>query len=137
MSTHAPGLEAESLTFVALADGTIVVDGEIPDGAAIPLAEAVESQLAAPYEAAAVHADGDVWSVAAHSVLIASAEGPAETVELSRVDGQVSAMIDGRGVAAALVPKELRALLDDEAGDVAITGERLDDATWVLERWAL
>ena len=53
-SAHAPDLPGDTFSFVALEDGTLVVDDDVPEGSATPLAEAVETDLRKPYEAVAV-----------------------------------------------------------------------------------
>src|SRR5574340_1017445 len=80
-SADASELIGDTVTFVTLADGTIVVDGDQPDGALTPLAEAVEETVEPPYRAAAARSEGSVWSVIAESVRI---------VELPRVHGDVA-----------------------------------------------
>ncbi len=138
MTVEAPELPTETLTFVALEDGTLVVDDDIPEGSATPLAEGVESQLGRPYEAAAVRVDEGVWVVAASEVLIAAgASGDGERAELTRVGDEITATVDGSRVAFDAAPAGLVELLDEASGDVAITAERLDDTAWVAERWEL
>jgi hypothetical protein len=138
-AAHAPELPGETVSFVALDDGTLVVDDDIPDGSATPLAEAVEKELAPPYEAAAVRRDGeDLWRVAAVTVLVAPAEpGPTNRVDLARVGGAVTVTIDDADAAVHDAPRGLLDLLDHQDGDAALTAERLDDTTWVAQRWAL
>ena len=72
-SAHAPDLPGDTFSFVALEDGTLVVDDDVPEGSATPLADAVETELRKPYEAVAVRQnDGDgLWRVAAVEVLVA------------------------------------------------------------------
>ncbi len=134
-SAHAPELPGDELTFVALADGTLVVDEDIPDGAATPLAEAVEAYLAPPYRAAALRNEGDVWGVAAAEVTVIelpSIDGNA--VEVSRVGEEVSCKVDG---VEAVVSPELRQMVDGLDGDVAVTAERIDGSTWIAAVWHL
>ena len=137
-TADAPALTGSELTFVALTDGTLVVDADVPDGSVSALADALEQELGPPYEAAAVRNESGTWTVAAHAVLIAPA-GPAdaETAELARVDGVVSARLDDSEVDARTAPPGLVALLDGVDGDAALIAERLDEATWVARRWAL
>ena len=137
-TADAPALTGSELTFVALTDGTLVVDADVPDGSVSPLADALEQELGPPYEAAAVRNESGTWTVAAHAVLIAPA-GPADadTAELARVDGVVTARLDDSDVDARTAPPGLLALLDFVDGDAALTAERLDEATWVAQRWAL
>jgi hypothetical protein len=137
-TTHAPELATDSVTFVALADGTLVVDADVPDGSMTPLAEAIEKELEPPYEAAAVRAASGTWTVAAHGVLIAAA-GPeeGETAELARVGGVVTAKVDEVDIDPGSAPAGLAALLAGLDGDAVVTAERLDETTWVAQSWAL
>jgi len=139
-AAHAPELPGDAVSFVALADGTLVVDDDIPDGSATPLADAVEKELQPPYEAAAVRREDEdgLWRVAAVSVLVAPAEpGDTARVELARVGGELSATVDGSEAAPGSAPPGLLDLLDGLDGDAALTAERLDDTTWVAQRWVL
>jgi hypothetical protein len=140
-STHAPDLPGDTVSFVALEDGTLVVDDDIPDGSATPLAVAVETELRKPYEAAAVRRDDEdgLWRIAAVDVLVAAAapDDPSERVDLARVDGEVSATVDGEEADPDRAPRGLLDLLAHLDGDAALTGERLDETTWVAQRWAL
>ncbi|HEX3290436.1 MAG TPA: hypothetical protein VHR46_03510 [Gaiella sp.] len=137
-TAHAPELPGPELTFVALADGTLVVDADVPDGSVTPLADALEQELEPPYEAAAVRAESGTWTVAAHTVLIApAAPADGENAELARVDGVLSAKLDDSEIDPHKAPPGLVALLDGVDGDAALTAERLDETTWVAQRWAL
>ncbi len=139
-TAHAPELPGETLSFVALDDGTLVVDDDVPDGSVTPVAEAVEKELQPPYEAAAVRRDDEdgLWRVAAVAVLVAPADpGEVQRVELARVGGEVSATVDGAEAPAGSAPAGLLGLLAHLDGDAALTAERLDEVTWVAQRWAL
>ena len=134
-SATSPELPGDELTFVALADGTLVVDDDIPDGAATPLAEAVEQYLQPPYRAGALRKGSDVWAVAAAGVTLLqldSVEG--DTLEASRVGDGITMSVDG---APSLPPLEIRRVLEGVTGDVAVTAERIDGSTWVAELWRL
>src|SRR4029078_7222289 len=74
-SAHAPDLPGDTFSFVALDAGTLVVDDDVPDGSATPLADAVERELRRPYEAVAVRRDDEdgLWRIAGGDVLIAAA----------------------------------------------------------------
>jgi len=78
-TAEAPGLTGKERSFVALPDGTLLVDDDIPDGVADPLAQAVETRIRPPYRAEAVRREGEVWAVAAKRI---------EIVELPDVDGE-------------------------------------------------
>ena len=55
------------MTFVALEDGTLVVDQDVPDDSLGPLADALEEMVPPPYRAAAARTEGDVWTAVAES----------------------------------------------------------------------
>jgi hypothetical protein len=140
-SAHAPDLPGNTFSFVALVDGTLVVDDDVPEGSGTPLAEAVERELQRPYEAVAVRREDEegLWRVAAVDVLVAAAapDDRSERVDLARVGDEISATVDGEETSPDAVPTGLLALLAQLEGDAALTVERLDEITWVAQRWDL
>jgi hypothetical protein len=69
VTTEAPGLEGNEVSFVALADGDLVVaEGE---GDLSPLADALEQSLRPPYHAIAIRRGKTQWAVAAKSIVVA------------------------------------------------------------------
>jgi len=73
-----------------------VVDGEQPDGALTPLADAVEKTIEPPYRAAAARSDGAVWSVIAESVVIVELPGVhGEVADLTVLGGMRELTVDG------------------------------------------
>jgi hypothetical protein len=134
-SAHAPDLTGETATFVALDDGTVVTDDDVPDESLVPLADAIEELLPPPYRAAAVRNEGDVWSAVAESVVI---------VELPNLDGDV--------VDLSIVGDERTLTIDDERtirplpgldalaephGDVAVHAERVDGDVFAVDVFPL
>jgi hypothetical protein len=65
-------LPGDVVHFVALEDGSLVVDEDVPDGSLTPFAEAVEATLSAPYRAEAVRQGDTLWTVGARSIRVAS-----------------------------------------------------------------
>ena len=103
-TAHAPELPGDAVSFVALADGTLVVDEDIPDGSATPLADALEKELAAALRGRRRAPGGRGRSLARRSgqVLVTPAEpGDAERVDLARVGGEVTATVDGADASEA------------------------------------
>jgi hypothetical protein len=93
----APGLRVDALHFVVLADATVIVEEDAPDGSVAPLADAVEAVLATPYRAEAVRRDGDRFGVGARAITVVSEPGiEGEEAELVVADGQRSLTVDGR-----------------------------------------
>jgi hypothetical protein len=82
-STWADELPGDEIGFAALPDGTLIVDGDVPDGSLAPLAEAVEATLAPPYRAEAVRRGEGIWAVAANRISLREfPDAEDDTVEL-------------------------------------------------------
>jgi hypothetical protein len=64
-SAEAPGLTGDEVHFVALPNGDLVVEEDIPADTLAPLAEAVEQAVEPPYRAEAVRRAEDMWAIAA------------------------------------------------------------------------
>lgn len=114
-TAEAPLLRGDAVHFVALPDGTLVVDEEQPDDSLAPLADAVEERLTPPYRAEAVRRDGTRWAVGAS---VATRESRVLTV-------------DGRprfGSAPAL-----ERLGEAVGGEFAVRARRLDGDLWEVE----
>src|SRR5262249_18996425 len=134
-SAHSPGLPGESVSFVALEDGSLVVDEDVPDGSLSPLADALEENISPPYRATAVRDDGDVWSVSAQHLSVAEIPGiEGDVVELSVVGGNREVSIDGEP-ATEWVPA-LDALAEG-SGDTVVRAERIDGDLFTIDVFAL
>jgi len=128
----APGLRGESVHFVALADGTLVVEEDEPDDALAPLADAIEASLSAPYRAEAVRREPDTWAVAASRITVVPAPGlGGDHAELVVTRDGRTLTVDGRtrlGHAPAL--EEIGRL---EGTEYVVRAERLDEDLWQVE----
>ena len=134
-SAHAPDLTGDSVMFVALADGTLIVTEDVPDGSLAPLADAVETIIPAPYRAAAVRSDGDVWSVIAEKTAVVELPGlVGDVVELSVVGGVRELNVDDEQRTDPL--PELDALAA-EHGDVSLNAERIDGDLFAVDVFPL
>jgi hypothetical protein len=135
VATHAPALTGDRVTFVALDDGTLVINEDLPDGALNPIADQLEEMLEPPYRAAAARGEDDVWTAVAEKVRIVELTGiPADEVELAVVDGQRTLTFGDEQVDEALPP------LDEIAGEhdaVAIHAERVDGAAFAVDVFPL
>jgi hypothetical protein len=124
LSADAAIAEGTRVTFVALPDGSLLVeDGDVPD--ATPLAERVEAELSAPYRARAARAG--VWMIQAKRIeVVEIRDGPAgDAIELS-ADG---VLVDGERVFGSVPALENR-------GDV-VRAERLDGDLWEIQAGSL
>jgi hypothetical protein len=123
-------LPGDAVNFVALADGTLIVEEDVPDGALSPLAEAVETQLNAPYRAQATRRGEQLWAVGASKIQVARIEDEigGDTVELAVLDdGERTVLVDGAQIFGALPGLEGLA-----AGmrSYVIRADRIDGDLW-------
>lgn len=89
VATVETDLRGDRVEFAALPDGVLIVEEDVPDDALVPLAEAVEGSLAAPYRAVAVRQDDRFWAVGAKRIELRSfPEQDGDEVELVE-DGHV------------------------------------------------
>ena len=135
VAAHAPALRGESVTFVALEDGTLVVNEDVPDGSLTPVADQIEEMVAPPYRAAAARNEGDMWTAVAERVWIVELAGVgADEVELTVVGGE-RALTFGDERADDALPA-LDALADGQ-GDVAIHAVRVDGDLFAVDVFPL
>jgi Fe2+ transport system protein FeoA len=135
-TADAPALKGDSVHFVALADGTLVVDEDEPDGALASLADAVEQSVPPPYRAEAVRKGPETWAVAASRIAIASIPGlSGDQAELTSTrEGRVL-RIDGRTTMGSA--RELERLGEIEGTEYVVLAKRLDGDLWEVEATAL
>jgi len=135
VATHAPSLTGDSVTFVALEDGTLIVTEDVEDGSLTPVADQIEEMLAPPYRAAAARGEGDVWTAVAEKVRIVEIPDiPADELELTVVDGERTLTIGDEQD-----PRAVPALdeLAEEESSVAIHAERVDGDTFIVDVFPL
>lgn len=135
VSATASELPGETTTFVVLADRTIVVDDDLPDGALEPLAEALERSVQPPYRAAAMRHEGEVWTAVAEQVEIVELSNVDEdTVELTYVGDERTLLLDGE---PTIRPLPALDALAEEHGDVAVHAERVDGHLFAADVYPL
>jgi hypothetical protein len=132
-SGSAPGLRGNEVHFVAVGDGTLIVDEDEPDGSVAPLAEAIEQSLKPPYRAVGARQEGDLWSVGAAAVRVVEfpASFAGDSIELSNFGGTRQLLVDGEPSEADVAVFEQ--LAAGEGADYAVTAERLTETTWVVD----
>jgi hypothetical protein len=132
-TADAPALTGDQVAFVALPDGTLLVDDDVPEGALEPLAAALVHELDTPYRARAVRRDGDVWGVAANriEVLRVPEEIDGDTVNLAVQGGQSTLLVDERP-GWGDVPT-LEALAHERYNEFVLHAERLDGDLWAVD----
>jgi hypothetical protein len=127
-SAEAPGLPGDNVEFVALPDGSLVVDEDVPDGTLTPLADALS--LPAPYHAFGLRQDADVWSVAAKRVQVVEVPEHVEGDELQLVvtDETRTLVVDDMPSSASI--PSLEAFAAEQFGSFVLRASRLDDLLW-------
>jgi hypothetical protein len=132
---EAPDVQGDDLGFVALPDGTLLVDGE---GDAEPLADALEAQLTPPYRARAVRRDERFWGVAARRIAVVElpSEVKGKELELAVNDGETSLVVDGSREFGSL--SELENLARARGLDsYVVRAQHLDGQLWEVQVSAL
>ena len=129
-SAEAPELPGDETDFVALADGTIFTDDDLPDEALTPLADALENLVEAPYHALALRQAEDVWSVAAMRVTVLEVpeDIAGDKLELVVNEGERTIRVDD-AVARVDLPT-LEAFAAEQFGSFVLRATRLDDTLW-------
>jgi hypothetical protein len=133
-SVRAPELSGEGVTFVALDDGTLVVDEDVPDDSLAPLADAIEATVGPAYRAAALRASEDVWMVVAERVEIVELSLEGEEIDLSVVAGERELTIDGERTNR---PVPALDALAEQHGDLALHAERVDGDLFAVDVFPL
>ncbi len=135
VAAHAPDLTGEAVTFVALEDGTLVVNEDVPDGSLAPIADALEQMVSPPYRAAAGRTDGETWAAVAESVVIVELRGiEGDELDLSVVDGERTLTVDGAVTNSALPSLDA---LAEEHDAVALHAERVDRDLFAVDVFPL
>jgi hypothetical protein len=134
-SAEAPGLTGDEVHFVALPNGDLVVDEDIPADTLAPLAEAVEQAVEPPYRAEAVRRGEDMWAIAARRIRIAELDADGDELELTVHDGERTLKVDGARTFGS-VP-ELELLGSSEGDAYVVRAVRLESRLWEVEVTAL
>jgi hypothetical protein len=126
------GLRGDAVHFVALPDGTLVVEEDEPDGSLTPLADALEATLAPPYRAEAVRRGAETWAVAGRRVDVVAVPGlDGEEAELVVTSGDRSLTVDGlRRLAHAPALESAGAR---QGAEYVVRALRLDGELWEVE----
>ncbi|NUR77843.1 MAG: hypothetical protein HOQ28_16345, partial [Thermoleophilia bacterium] len=131
-SAEAPALRGDAVHFVALGDGTLVVDEDEPNDALMPLADAVEESIPPPYRAEAVRRGAETWAVAASRIAIASVPGlSGEEVELTSTREGKVLRVDGRTTLGSA--RALERIGEAEGTEYVVRALRLDGELWEVD----
>jgi hypothetical protein len=135
VTAEAPALEGDAVDFVALPDGSILVEEEQGDAALDPLAAAVEQRLEPPYRARGARQTDVLWAVSARRIEIARFEADGDRIELTETADGKRLLVDGMSVFGSVPALER---LGEAAGPAfAVHAERLDADLWEVRVAAL
>ena len=133
VTADAPGLRGNTVHFVALEDGTLVVEEDQPDDALSPLADAIETRLAPPYRAEAVRRDESLWGVAGRRITVVSEPGlVGEEAELVLTSSGWALTVDGHH-RLAHVPALEAAGRAGGGSEAVVRASRIADDLWDVE----
>lgn len=129
---EAAGLRGDEVHFVALEDGTLLVEEDEPDDALAPLADAVESSIPPPYRAEGVRRSGDDWAVAASRIAIVKLPGlDGDEVELVATREGKTLRVDNRPAFGSAPALER---VGEAAGaEYVVRASRLEGDLWQVE----
>jgi hypothetical protein len=130
VTAAAPGLHGETLDFVVVEDGSVLMEAAFPHGSLDPLCAAVEAGVARPYRARAVRQGAELWAVSArHIELVELAlEGDALELTVSRTGRRL--LVDGEERLEPVPELELGAGLPPE---FHATGTRVQASRWEID----
>jgi hypothetical protein len=128
VSAETDQIRGAEVEFVALPDGSLIVDEEQGDGDLTPLADAVETQIPAPYRAQAVRRGADRWAVSARRIDVVSFEAEGDEIELSVHGDERTLMVDGARAFGRL--PELERLGGRQGTSYVVRAQRLEGDTW-------
>jgi hypothetical protein len=128
---EADGIEGDEAAFVALPDGSLLVERG-SDSSLAPLAEAVERELSPPYRAHAVRRGDALWAVEARRIEVLELRGApdGDTLDLTRTAEGSELRVDGERAFGTVRGLEERG--EREGAEFALHAERLEGELWEL-----
>lgn len=148
VTADAPELDGDAAQFVALPDGTLLVDAGDTDGVANassegpeqslePLAVAVEQVLHAPYRARAARQNETLWAVQARRIEVLQLPDTVEgdAIELTRTPDGTTLTVDDMRSIGRIPALEVRG--EHEGPEYVVRAERLDGDLWEIHAAAL
>jgi hypothetical protein len=131
VTTDASGIDGTSVDFVALEDGTLVVEEQEGDADLSPLADAVETKVALPYRAHGVRQGDALWAVAARKIELARFRAEGDALELTVHEGERTLIVDGERTFGSI--PELETIGERHGRSFAVRALRVDGDVWEVE----
>lgn len=130
ITVNAPDVEGDSATFVALPDGSLLVE-EGADSSLDAIAAAVEKVVPPPYRARAARQRGSLWAAQAKRIEVLALSGTPEGDALDvthTADGNTELRVDGALAFGSVRALEARG--EREGREYTVHAERLDGDLW-------
>jgi hypothetical protein len=129
-TVEAPDLAGDSLEFVCLPDGSLLLDDDLDADAVGPLADALEQSVRRPFRAQAVRQDATTWTAAARAIEVVKLPDGVEgdEVVVSSDGGETTVTVDGEDSFGS-VP-ELERLGTSRFDSYVVRADRLDGNLW-------
>ena len=130
LTAIAPDLPGDETDFVALPDGTLYTDENLPEGALAPIADGFDGLLDAPYHALALRQEEDVWAAAAMRVDVVEVpeDVDGDQVDLVVNDGDRTVRVD-EAESRVEIPS-LEDFAAQQFGSFVLRASRLDESLW-------
>lgn len=126
---EAPDLAgSDELGFVAVENGDIFMDSQLPEGDVTPLAEAIELRIQPPYRAYGIRQEGDLWAVSARAIELGQFQAAGDEIELMVRGDERELVVDG-STSFGSVP-ELKQLGKEASEDFFARAVRIDGDLW-------
>jgi hypothetical protein len=131
VSLAAEGISGDEFSFVALDDGTLLLESD-EDVDLEAFADALEASISPPYRAVAVRKDESTWAVAANAIQIATIDDEVggDTVELAVQHGERTVLVDGAQAFGSLASFER---LAEGLDTYVVRANRLDGDLWEVK----
>ena len=131
-TAEAIDLSGAEVHFVALPDGVLLVDEDVPDGSLEPLAAALEAAVQPPYRAEAVRRGGAIWAVAAQRIEVAELREDirGDAVTLAVGDGERSLLVDDAPAVGHVAELEELGRRQTGGESFVVQARRLEASLW-------
>jgi hypothetical protein len=129
-TAEAPELDRDTLAFVVLPDGSLLLDDDVDAAAVEPLADALEQAVPPPYRAEAVRRDGETWAVAARAIEVVQLpdDVDGDEVVVASSHGETTLTVDGEQAFGSVAELERVGARRHES--YVVRAQRLDETLW-------
>jgi hypothetical protein len=135
-TVRVPGIAGDTVEFVTLPAGDVIVDTETGDGDLSPLADAVEKHLKPPYRVQARREQDDLWGIAARTIDVVELRfDGGDEIELVETEGRTELRVGGEPWRQEI--PELERAGETLGTDYVVQADRLDGDLWEVRASAL